>query len=202
MKYDADAGLHVPTWHDGAEQRLKLLAELGLDGAPDAEFDQFAAQISGTFTAELGEHGQDLYAMVNLFTGTEQTFVGLHNPPGLRAVDRTMRPDHGFCPEMLDRTKALILADVCANPHFASNPVVDKLGVRTYAGAPLIHRPTGTVLGTVCVIGTEPLPKDTRQTSLALIKRHRDALMDMLDRRADAGRRGSGGGPADTSPQR
>ncbi len=145
MRYDAGAGMSVPTWNDTAERRMKLLAELGL-GEPDAEFDRFAAQISGTFAAELGGHGQNLYAMVNLFTEEEQTFVGLHNPPGMRAVDRTMRPDHGFCPEMLDRTKALILADVCANPHFASNPVVDKLGVRTYAGAPLIHEPTGTVL--------------------------------------------------------
>ncbi|MGI5206210.1 GAF domain-containing protein [Spirillospora sp. CA-108201] len=193
MKYDPDAGLHVPTWHDAAEQRMKLLAEYGL-GEPDAEFDRFAAQISDTFAAELGEHGQNLYAMVNLFTEQEQTFVGLHNPPGMRAVDRTMRPDHGFCPEMLDRTKALILADVCANPHFASNPVVDKLGVRTYAGAPLIHEPTGTVLGTVCVIGTDPLPRDTGQTSLALIKRHRDALLDVLAQRADTrGRHRSGG---------
>ncbi|MEV3927218.1 GAF domain-containing protein [Actinomadura coerulea] len=192
MKYDPDAGLHVPTWHDTAEQRTKLLAEHGL-GEPDAEFDRFAAHISDTFAAELGEHGQNLYAMVNLFTEHEQTFVGLHNPPGKRAVDRTMRPDHGFCPEMLDRTKALILADVCANPHFASNPVVDKLGVRTYAGAPLIHEPTETVLGTVCVIGTDPLPRDTGRTSLTLIKRHRDALMDVLAQRADAGgRHGSG----------
>jgi GAF domain-containing protein len=192
MRYDTDAGLPVPTWQDTAEQRLKLLAELGL-GEPDAEFDRFAAQISGTFAAELGDHAQNLYAMVNLFLRQEQTFVGLHNPPGMRAVDRTMRPDHGFCPEMLDRTKALILADVCANPHFASNPVVDKLGVRTYAGAPLIHQPTGTVLGTVCVIGTDPLPKDTGQTSLILIKRHRDALMDLLAHRADAGGRPDSG---------
>ncbi|NKZ03295.1 GAF domain-containing protein [Actinomadura latina] len=186
MRYDADAGLPVPTWHDTAEQRLKLLAELGV-GAPDAGFDQFAAQISDAFADELGDRGQNLYAMVNLFLREEQTFVGLHNPPGMRAVDRTMRPDHGFCPEMLDRTKALILTDVCANPHFASNPVVDKLGVRTYAGAPLIHEPTGTVLGTVCVIGADPLPKDTGQTSLALIKRHRDALMELLPQRAGAG---------------
>ncbi|MFA1543518.1 GAF domain-containing protein [Actinomadura monticuli] len=189
MRYDADAGMSVPTWNDTAEQRLKLLAELGL-GEPTAEFDRFATHISGAFAAGLGGHGQNLYAMVNLFTEEEQTFVGLHIPPGMRAVDRTMRPDHGFCPEMLDRTKALILSDVCANPHFASNPVVDKLGVRTYAGAPLIHEPTGAVLGTVCVIGTDPLPKETGQTSLALIKRHRDALMDVLAQRADAGSHG------------
>jgi GAF domain-containing protein len=193
MRYDADSGLDVPTWHDGAEKRLHLLAELGLVGAPDAEFDRFAAEVSSAFAAELGTDGQNLYAMVNLFMREEQTFVGLHNPPGHRPVDRTMAPDHGFCPEMLDRTKALVLADVCAKPQFASNPVVDKLGVRTYAGAPLIHEPTGTVLGSVCVVGTSPLPKETRQTSLVLIKRHRDALNELIARRSGMGG-GKGGG--------
>lgn len=184
MRYDTDSGLDVPTWRDGAENRLGLLADLGLGGVPDAEFDRFAAKVSGAFAAALGVQGQGLYAMVNLFMRDEQTFVGLHNPPGRPAVDRTMAPDHGFCPEMLDRTKALVLADVCAKPQFASNPVVDKLGVRTYAGAPLIHEPTGTVLGSVCVVGTSPLPKETRQTSLALIKQHRDALTALLSQRA------------------
>jgi GAF domain-containing protein len=193
MKYDPDSGLQVPTWHDTAEQRMKLLAELGLGMNPDAEFDPLAARITRPIAPQHGEHGQNLYAMVNLFTEQEQTFVGLHIPPGMRAVDRTMRPDHGFCPEMLDRTKALVLSDVCANPHFASNPVVDKLGVRTYAGAPLVHEPTGTVLGTVCVIGTDPLPRETGQTSLTLIKRHRDALMDALAQRADTSGRHSPG---------
>ncbi|GAA1801617.1 GAF domain-containing protein [Actinomadura chokoriensis] len=190
MRYDADAGLEVPTWHDQAEDRVKLLAELGL-GEPDAEFDRFAAQISGTFAAELGDHAQNLYAMVNLFLRDDQTFVGLYNPAGMRAVDRTMRPDHGFCPEMLDRTKALVLADVCAKPQFASNPVVDRLGVRTYAGAPLIHEATGTVLGSVCVVGTRALPNGTRQTSLELIKGHRDALADLLAAGAGRGRHSS-----------
>ncbi len=103
--------------------------------------------------------------MVNLFLRERQTFAYLHNPPGARLTDRTMAPDHGFCPEMLDRTKALVLADVCAKPQFASNPVVDRLGVRAYAGAPLILGPTDTVVGSVCVIGTRPMPNQTRQVS-------------------------------------
>lgn len=189
MRYDADSGLHIDNWHDTAEQRLKMLAELGLGGTPDAEFDRFAAQVSAAFAAELGAEGQGLYAMVNLFLREQQTFAGLHNPPGARPADRTMAPDHGFCPEMLDRTKALVLADVCAKPQFASNPVVDRLGVRAYAGAPLILGPTDTVVGSVCVIGTRPMPNQTRQASLALIKQHRDALLDLLDQRGRAGGR-------------
>lgn len=189
MRYDADSGLHVDNWHDTAEQRLTLLAELGLDGTPDTELDRFAAHVSAAFAAELGAEG--LYAMVNLFLRREQSFAGLHNPPGARTVARAMAPDHGFCPEMLDRTKALVLADVCAKPQFASNPVVDRLGVRTYAGAPLILGPTDTVVGSVCVVGTRPMPTQTRQTSLALIKQHRDALLELLGRRGSTGGRHS-----------
>ncbi|WP_433476504.1 GAF domain-containing protein [Spirillospora sp. CA-142024] len=179
MRYDADSGLHVDNWHDTAEQRRKLLAEHGLDGSPVAKLDQFATEVSFGFAAELGDPGKRLWAMVNLFLPKAQTFAGLHNPPGARPVDRTMAPDHGFCPEMLDRTKALVLADVWDKPQFASNPVVDRLGVRTYAGAPLILG--DTVVGSVCVVGTRPMPKETRQTSLTLIKQRRDALLKLLD---------------------
>jgi GAF domain-containing protein len=56
------------------------------------------------------------------------------------------------------RRKALVLDDVCDYPRFAGNPVVDKIGIRSYLGAPLLDDRTGTALGTVCVVATEPRP--------------------------------------------
>ncbi|MFD0427524.1 GAF domain-containing protein [Streptomyces zhihengii] len=64
--------------------------------------------------------------------------------------------DHGFCPEVVDRRKALVLPDVFSSPRFAGNTVVDLIGIRTYAGAPLVHG--DTVLGTVCFVG--PVERD------------------------------------------
>ncbi|MFJ9420010.1 GAF domain-containing protein [Streptomyces sp. NPDC101227] len=176
MTFDSDSGLHLPTADDELDQRIDLLRQLGL-GDLDDEFDRFAAQLA----RDAGEP----YAMVNLITH-EQHFVGLHTPPGSEfpVVGRTMPRDHGYCPDVIARRKALPLPDVCAHPRFAGNAVVDKIGIRTYFGAPLIHQPTGTVLGTVCFVGTTPRPLSTGQASLQLIKERANTLMDLIHQRA------------------
>ncbi|MFI5822852.1 GAF domain-containing protein [Streptomyces rishiriensis] len=169
----------LPQTPPPAGQHLNLLRSLGL-GAPDPEFDLIAK--------ELAEAAGVPYAMVNLFhpiTG-EQLFVGLETPTdaALPAVGRNMPGNHGFCPEVVRRRKALVLPDVFAHPRFAGNPVVDRIGIRTYAGAPLIHEPSDTVIGTVCFVGTSALPLSTGKHSLELIKERRDELMDLVMRRA------------------
>ena len=175
MTFDTDSELHLPGRDDQRDQRLTLLNDLGL-ATPDAEFDAFAAQLARDAGVP--------YAMVNIFTD-QQVFVGLHNPADERLpkISRTMPRDHGYCPEVVERQKPLVLPDVYAHPRFASNEVVDKIGIRTYAGAPLIHEPTGIVLGTVCFVGTTALPLSTGRTSLELIKKRRDALMQLIDQR-------------------
>ena len=175
MTFDAASGLHLPATDDDLDHRLQLLSDLGL-GGPDEEFDAFAA--------DLARDAGLPYAMVNIVTH-EQTFLGLHTPTGadLPPVGRTMPRNHGYCPEVIERRAALVLPDVFAHPRFAGNPVVDQIGIRTYAGAPLIHQPTGTVLGTICVVGPTERPLSTGQASLALIKTRRDQLMQLIYRR-------------------
>ncbi|GHE11979.1 GAF domain-containing protein [Streptomyces alanosinicus] len=161
-----------------AEARFQLLQHLGLDRI-DPQLDELATALA----AEAGAP----YAIVNAFnpvTG-RQEFVGLSAHPGgdLPQVERSMAPDWGYCPEVAHRTKALVLPNVCAKPRFAVNPVVDQLGIRTYAGAPLIHDPDGTggdVFGTVCFIGLEAMDQSTGQASLALIKQYRDRVLQLV----------------------
>ncbi|TMR38178.1 GAF domain-containing protein [Actinomadura geliboluensis] len=166
--------------HPDAElqQRIHLLTELGL-GESDEQFDAFAAELATAFAAQLGEGGEVPYAMVNLVT-SEQYFVGLHCPDDKGQVGRTMSRDHGYCPEVVRRRKALVLPDVYAHPRFSTNKVADQIGIRTYAGAPLIHL-DGTLLGTVCIVGTTGLPLSTGKSSLALIKDHAKRLMQLID---------------------
>jgi GAF domain-containing protein len=176
MTYDPDSGLHLPPADTQAEQRVALLRELGLDH-PDQEFDAFAAALA----ADAGVP----YAMVNVHLSDQQFFVGLHSPQGgdLPEVGRSMPRDHGYCPDVVTRQPPLVLPNVMAHSRFAGNPVVDLIGIQTYAGARLFHEPTGTVLGTVCFVGTDPLPQETGQASLRLIQDRRDALMNMIYRR-------------------
>ncbi|KIF69426.1 hypothetical protein HY68_13865 [Streptomyces sp. AcH 505] len=183
MTYDTEAGLYLPSPDSELGRREQRLRELGLGDVPDTEFDAFASRLAEAAGAP--------YAMVNFITG-HQFFAGLHTPTGppdargldpagnVAEVGRSMSRDHGYCPDVLNRRRALVLPDVYAYPRFASNEVVDLIGIRTYAGAPLIDERTDTVLGTVCFVGTEPRGKETGRDTLQLIKESRDQLMDLI----------------------
>ncbi|WP_093802103.1 GAF domain-containing protein [Streptomyces sp. Wb2n-11] len=171
MTFSAD----LPRPRAPQTERDDLLRALGLV-APQAELDAFATQ--------LAQEADVPYAMVNIF-GAEQQLFGLHTPgeeSDLPTVGRSMPLGHGFCPEVVDRKMALVLPDVFASPRFAGNSVVDLIGIRTYAGAPLLHG--DTVLGTVCFVGPEQRDLSTGRSSLALIKQRRDDVMTFLCQRA------------------
>lgn len=170
-------------------QRLARLAQLGLGTRPDSEFDKFAARLAEAANAP--------YAMVNFVGDEEQYFAGLYGPDSAKAdaleaassashaaPGRIMSREHGYCPHVVVRRKALVLDDVCAYPRFAVNPVVNSIGVRAYMGAPLIDR-TGTALGTICVVNTEE--STWGRPGLEMIKSMAAEVMDMIHRREQLG---------------
>ena len=171
-------------------QRLARLAQLGLGDRPDSEFDKFAARLAAAANAP--------YAMVNFVGDEEQYFAGLYGPDSAKAdaleaassasratPGRTMSREHGYCPHVVVRRKALVLDDVCAYPRFAVNPVVNSIGVRAYMGAPLIDR-TGTALGTICVVNTEE--SNWGRPGLEMIKSMAAEVVDLIHRREQQGR--------------
>lgn len=148
-----------------ADVRTQRLRSLGLGERPDASFDNFDA-----FADRVAEVTEVPYSMVNFIDGNRQFFAGLHTPGGTwKGSDlgaaaagsgrrgRYVALDHGFCPHVVVRRKALVLEDVCDYPRFAGNPVVDDIGIRSYLGAPLIDR-TGIALGAVCAVDIVPRP--------------------------------------------
>jgi GAF domain-containing protein len=159
----ADRLLVTPADRDGPE-RARRLGQLGLGGRAEPFLDEFAQRLALTVDAP--------YGMVNFIDENRQFFAGLHTPAGTHrgrdlitaaaaasdgGAGRILARDHGYCPYVIARRKALVLEDVCDYPRFAGNPVVDGIGVRSYLGAPLIDR-TGIALGTVCAVDTEPSP--------------------------------------------
>ncbi len=185
--FDFAAG-HQPLTPDDPdlERRRARLKALGLgDDQPRPDLDRLAQELART-AADLVGITTAPYAMVNLITG-HQFFAGLYEPApaaggighqaatAATSVGRVMSRDHGYCPHTLNRLHPLILDDVCASPRFGSNPVADLLGIRTYMGAPLVDEESGTVLGTVCVVDTQPRPWG--RPGLALIKDFRDQAM-------------------------
>lgn len=160
--------------------RVQRLRELGLGDRPDPAFDEFARKLAEITRAP--------YSMVNFITEDRQYFAGLHTAPAGPGDGSTAQPgrvmdrDHGYCPHVVVRRKALVLDDVCDYPRFAGNPVVDEIGIRSYLGAPLIDR-TGVALGTICVVDIEPRPWG--RAGLETIKSMAAELMTQIHARED-----------------
>ena len=184
MRYDPPrpAGRLLLTPEDKeAPDRARRLRLLGLGEQPEPALDAFAGR--------LAERTGAPYAMVNFIGEQRQFFAGLRIPaarPPVPAdcgeakpeVGRYMERDHGFCPHVVVRRKALALEDVRDYPRFAGNPVVDEFGIRSYLGAPLIDS-TGMVLGTVCVADVEP--RTWGKPGLETIKSSASELMARLE---------------------
>ncbi|MDQ0597470.1 GAF domain-containing protein [Streptomyces canus] len=184
MSYDPvrPAGRLLLTPEDKeAPARAARLHGLGLGERPEPALDAFADRLAELTGAP--------YAMVNFIDEKRQFFAGLHTPDARPVVVRAeetkpelgrhLERDHGFCPHVVVRRKALVLEDVCDYPRFAGNPVVDEFGIRSYLGAPLIDR-TGMVLGTVCVVDVEPRPWG--RPGLETIKSSAAQLVTRLER--------------------
>ena len=164
-----------------APSRVLRLTELGIGDRPVAEFDDFAR--------ELAIRAGGRYAMVNFIDEHRQYFAGLYSAVADTTVDlasphaasepgREMDRDHGYCPYVVVRRRALVLEDVRDFPRFAGNPVVDEIGIHSYLGTPLIDS-TGMALGTVCVIDTDPRPWGLE--GLRLIKSMAAGLMERIE---------------------
>jgi GAF domain-containing protein len=155
MIYDFSGQQPMTPDDPGVAARMRRLQDLGLGDRPDPLFDEFARRV--------GELTGTPLAMVNFVQDDLQYLGGLHTgstiPPGVQSAlaNRIFPRDHGYCPHVVVRRKALVLDDVCDYPRFAGNPVVDQIGIRSYLGAPLIDR-TGVALGTICVVDLEPRP--------------------------------------------
>ncbi|OAH13375.1 GAF domain-containing protein [Streptomyces jeddahensis] len=176
--YDPSHRLATPP-DPQAAARAARLREIGIGDAPVPEFDDFAKRLAHITGAP--------YAMVNFIDEHRQYFAGLYSqepdqagvelPQQDQSVGREMPKDHGWCPHVVTRRKAMPLGDVCAYPRFAGNPVIDKLGVRAYLGTPLIDTRTGMTLGTICVVDTET--REWGQEGVETIK----AMAEQLVRR-------------------
>ncbi|NDZ78793.1 MULTISPECIES: GAF domain-containing protein [unclassified Streptomyces] len=188
MTYDPTGRLLLTPVDRDAPVRARRLRRLGLGQHPDPVFDAFARRLAEATGAP--------YSLVNFIDENRQFFAGLHTPAGTHSgsdlsavaaacgINRVMARDHGYCPHVVARRKALVLEDVCDYPRFAGNPVVDEIGIRSYLGAPLIDR-TDTALGAVCVVDT--VPRQWGLTGLQTIKAAAAELVAQIHHREDAG---------------
>lgn len=165
-----------------APARVLRLRELGLGERVDAELDAFARRVADALDAP--------YTGVNFISEERQFFAGLHHTadaPASGYPARTLPRDHGYCPHVVVRRRALVLEDVRDFARFAGNAVVDESGVRSYAGAPLTDR-RGIVLGTVCAV--DVVPRRWGLAGLETLKALAAELVELVHAREDLTARG------------
>ncbi len=132
----------VPTPKDEAARLDALRTYNVLDTPPEPEFDELcrlAAQIC-----------ECPIAAVTLVDGSRQWYKARIGLP----VPHTPRTSDGFCANAVLGRELMQIPDVALDPRFAKAPAVQLLGVRFYAGAPLVNR-ENLVLGTLCVLDRE-----------------------------------------------
>jgi GAF domain-containing protein len=176
--YESTGHLLLTPVDRDAPARVPRLRELGLGDRPEPELDAFAGRVAQALAAP--------YAGVNLLGEDRQFFAGLHHAPDAPASGypaRVLARDHGYCPHVVVRRRALVLEDVRDFARFAGNAVVDESGIRSYVGAPLTDR-DGIVLGTVCAV--DLVPRKWGTEGLATVKALATELVALLEAREGA----------------
>lgn len=176
-RYESTGHLLLTPVDREAPARAVRLREMNLGQRADAGLDAFAHRVAQTLDAP--------YAGVNFVGEDRQFFAGLHHAPHAAPSAypaRVLPRDHGYCPHVVVRRRALVLEDVRDFARFAGNAVVDGSGVRSYLGAPLTDR-RGIVLGTVCAV--DVVPRRWGLAGLTTVKALAMELMELLQEPGD-----------------
>ena len=125
--------------------RLAALAVYERAGATrrTADFDRIARLAATLTSSQIG--------LVTLVGQNEQRFAGNF---GLEGVEGTGR-DVSFCAHTILGDEPFVVPDATRDSRFEQNvQVTGDIGVRYYAGAPIVSETTGHKLGAVCVVDT------------------------------------------------
>ncbi len=170
-------GRRIPmlaTIDDLAYERARLAAldrYRVLDTEPEKDFEEIvelAAHVCGT-----------TMALVSLIDADRQWFKARMGVD-VCSTDREV----AFCDHAVRARAALVVPDATQDPRFVDNPfVTGEAHIRFYAGAPLVT-PEGYVLGTLCVLDTEP--RDLPDHQLKLLTSLAHQAMTQLERRRQA----------------
>ncbi|MFJ6699954.1 PP2C family protein-serine/threonine phosphatase [Streptomyces sp. NPDC091272] len=115
-----------------------------LDTPPDGAFDRVAAMAARLFDVPV--------ASVTIVDADRIWFKAVHGLDGVAQIGR----DPGLCGSAILRDDTLVIPDTTTDPAACTNPLVTgDLGVRFYAGAPIITS-DGHRLGTVNILDTKP----------------------------------------------
>ena len=145
------------------DERERLLALQGsgiLDDRLRGSFDAIARQAADAFDTRI--------AQVSLLDADWQLThgdAGSAGRPEQGPPERSVARAESLCGHVVAAGETLVVPDVQRDPRFAANPVLQELGIRFYAGAPL-RDAEGRTLGALCLQDTEPRTLSPRDVML------------------------------------
>lgn len=153
------------------QRRLELLEAYDiLDTQPEPEFDDIVAMAAAVCKTPV--------ALISLVERDRQWFKA---KIGFEACDTPI--DQSVCVHALSAPDLLIIPDLASDPRTRGNTLVTaEPGIRFYAGAPLLS-PNGTIVGTLCVIDTEPRPDGLDETQRLVLSGLARQVVTLLEAR-------------------
>lgn len=127
--------------------RLRALGALDLDAVrADDILADIVEEASSTLNIPI--------SLVSLVLDEAQIFPVSRGLQGWLARVQGTPIEWSFCVNAVESDTSFVVEDALENPAVQNNPLVELDGIRCYAGIPLRAR-DGSILGTLCVLGTE-----------------------------------------------
>lgn len=132
----------------GDARRLAAVADTGLlDTAAEEPFDRLARLASAVLETP--------YAFVTIVDDKRSFWKSCIGVGATDPADRQNRVEESFCQYVVGSGEPLVVGNTVEDERTSSNPSNETMGVRAWAGFP-VRGPQGDVLGTFCVVDTQP----------------------------------------------
>ena len=142
-------------------ERLAELKQLKiLDTEPEETFDNLTRRLAEAFDAPI--------ALLSIIDEYRQFWKSATGLPEDLAMAREAPKETSICGHVVASDQVLVIEDVLKDKRFANNPFLRERGIRFYAGAPL-HTSSGHVMGSLCVLDTQPRTISARERTLLQI---------------------------------
>lgn len=175
VAFRSQVGYPLP---DDEAARLAALAEYDVDAlGVGPAFDRL--------TALAAEHFGTDVAFVGLVDEHEERFVSCHG-----AEMAPLERENTMCTHAILEEDLLVVEDVKDDERFRHNQALDRLDIRSYAGAPM-RTPEGAAVGSFCLTHDEP--RTYTDAELRFLRSLADEAMEQLELRRRL--RAAGGDP-------
>jgi GAF domain-containing protein len=104
-------------------------------------------------------------ALLSFIDEDRQWVKSDHGLPDGLGERRQVPLTHSFCRHVIAAGERVTVPDARRHRTFRDHPLVEELGIRAYAGAP-VHSPDGYVVGALCAVDLAPRSWGPGQTEL------------------------------------